>query len=187
MASKSLYRIFNQSKDDSSFSSISGSNGSVNSYAEYNLNEDLNIPIVENLPPNVTVLPNDDKALESFLKRPEHIGLTYFEREQKFLGLITDVNNQEKLFHVRLTKCDDNIEREITFSFEEVSKEEINKVSTGRRVIYIIGRQYINGTMYNVSKLYFRKEQYWTQRDIERKRVQALDFYKLMDEEETDG
>ena len=58
--------------------------------------------------------------------------------------------------------------------------KDLKEKITFEKIIYIYGKQYRNGTVTNVSNLYFRKEMNWTKREIEVKRSEANELFSIL-------
>ena len=120
-----------------------------------------------------------EKQKESFSIRDMH-DFEYFEKEKKFLGTITHVDRRKRTFETLLICTDDNVRREAEFSIEEVLPKFKPLIEVGRKIIYIYGKQYRNGTVTNVTNLYFRNESNWTDREINNNKRKALELYNLL-------
>lgn len=112
----------------------------------------------------------------------------YFERESKFLGTIIQVDCNAKTFTALVKSPLDEINRKMEFSFDEIQEKQIDNIKEGKNIIFIYGQENRNGTQYNVSKIYFRKEMIWTKKEIERKNQEADEMFKFFSVDgENDG
>ena len=116
---------------------------------------------------------------ESFLRRERPV-FEYFEKEKKFLGIITNIDYSNRTFSANLVCSDDLISREAIFSIDDIPSENIPYIEVGRRIIYIYGKQYRDGTITNVSNLYFRQKMNWTKREIELKKNEANELLSIL-------
>ena len=181
MASKTISRILNRSAKNiysSSFSENDSGDDSFTSFyfdeSEPNANSDNKHDLTENDY-------SEQKKEESFSGRGR-IVFEHFEKEKKFLGTISSIDHSEHTFSAILISSDDLITRDVVFSIDDLPKELKNFVEIGRRIIYIYGKQYRNGTVTNVSNIYFRNNSRWTQREIELKEKIANEIYDLLND-----
>lgn len=116
---------------------------------------------------------------ESFSLREKTV-FEHFERDRKFLGIITKIDRSNRTFSANLTCSDDLINRNVVFSIDDLPQKDTCFLDVGRRIIYIYGKQYRNGTVTNVSNIYFRKDANWTQREIELRQREADELYKVL-------
>lgn len=181
MASKAISRILNRSIENLGRSSFNEDTKTDDSFTTFYFEEaDKDRSAIDNSEPIKTECNySKQKREESFSRRERHI-FEDFEKERKFLGIITDVNYSNHTFTANLTCTEDLINRSVVFSIDDLSFEECHLVEVGRRIIYIYGKQYRNGTVTNVSNLYFRNDYNWTEREIERKRNEARALYNLL-------
>lgn len=183
MASKTISRILNRSAKNiysSSFSENDSGDDSFTSFyfdeSEPNANSDNKHDLTENDY-------SEQKKEESFSGRGR-IVFEHFEKEKKFLGTISSIDHSEHTFSAILISSDDLITRDVVFSIDDLPKELKNFVEIGRRIIYIYGKQYRNGTVTNVSNIYFRNNSRWTQREIELKENEAKELYDLLNDDD---
>lgn len=181
MARKSISRILNRTidnLDDSSFNETNVDEGSFTTFcfeeadrvSESELNHETN---------KTDYYYSEQRQEESFSKRERPV-YEHFEKEKKFLGTITDINVPERTFSADLICTDDDIKRNVLFSIDDLSSEDCLHVEVGRRIIYIYGKQYRNGTATNVSNIYFRNDSNWTEREIELKRKEANELFNFL-------
>ncbi len=129
--------------------------------------------------------PRDDKKESSVtLSRNKKRVFSYFEQESKMVGKITVVDKDKAVFVVQACNTLDGITREMEFSFDEVEKSEYPKITKGRRVIFVYGKHYVNGTQYNLSKLYFRDAPVWSKRELEKRRRNMMKLFEGIDDED---
>ena len=182
MASKMIFRILNRPSDCSNMSSFDEKSETESSFASFYFEKmgstgedeaDIEIEKTE-----CSYYP-DQKIDESSscLVRPV---FTEYEKEKKFLGTITDVDDTNRTFSAELIGSDDLITRNAIFSIDDLSPENVSLVEVGRRIIYIYGKQYRNGTVSNVSELYFRRNSSWTEREIEAKKSEAEELFAML-------
>ncbi len=178
MASEALSMLLNRHQNNLYYSSFDENNNDDNSFASYYFDKSKsNEPL--NYNNDLTENYIEQKKEESFSVRDQVIN-EHFEKEKKFLGTITSVNYSEHTFSARLKSSDDCITRDVLFSINNLPKELRVHVEVGRRIIYIYGKQYRNGTVTNVSNIYFRKESKWTQREVELREKKAKELYNLL-------
>lgn len=185
MATKTLSRILNRSenKNLSSFSEVSEGDDSFTTF-HFEDEDNQKTEIDE------SVLTESDlfkeKHEESFSRRKD-IVWEHFEKERKYLGEITGIDYNNHTFSASLVGSDDSVNRAVTFSIDDIPTEDAQYIDVGRRIIFIYGKQYRNGTVTNESKLYFRKDSNWTKREIELKRKEAEELYKMLKESSNEG
>jgi len=182
MASKTILRILNKSAkniNSSSFNESGSGDDSFTSYCfdapELNAYSDDNDDLTENEY-------SEQEKEESFSRR-ERIVFEHFEKEKKFLGTISSIDYSKHTFSATLISSDDHITRNVMFSIDDIPKELKSLVEVGRRIIYIYGKQYRNGTVTNVSNIYFRTNSRWTPREIELKENEAKALYDLLNDD----
>lgn len=189
MASKFMTRVLNRSIENINSYSFSQYNEEYDSFATFHFDNEEK---VKNDAENIHVLKNTDLVTEkidnSFSKMSTDF-FEHFEMEGKYLGRITDINTSKKIFSANVVGTDDLISRDIVFSIDDIPSEEAKNIEVGRRIIYVYGKQYRNGTATNISKLYFRDASNWTRGEIDRKRKEAEELYNILNEnvKETDG
>lgn len=179
MASKALYRILNRNKDVSFSFDNNENEGTENSIPSLDFEEKRIGAEIES-EPDTSVF--DDKQKESFSRHRKNV-FDFFEKEKEFTGVITNVDSVARIFWANLISKDDSINREVKFSMEDLSPEECNLVVEGKRIIYIFGKQYCNGTISNTSKLYFRSDLTWTNREIEMRKEEAKKLFDLLNQD----
>lgn len=103
----------------------------------------------------------------------------YQFNSEEFFGEIIQVNEDEKTFTVKIDE-QEYLNREAVFNFSDVDSQEIEKIKCGAKIIFIYGKQSINGTIYNFSKIYFRKQLSWTQKQIDKAKQEADILFSLL-------
>ena len=103
----------------------------------------------------------------------------YQFNSEEFFGEIIQVNEDEKTFIVKIDE-QEYLNREAVFNFSDVDSQEIEKIKCGAKIIFIYGKQSINGTIYNFSKIYFRKQLSWTQKQIDKAKQEADILFSLL-------
>lgn len=181
MASKVISRILNRSIENVKASSFSEDNMIDDSYASFYFDDADrdNEAAVDFESEKTDCYYTKQKQEESFSLRERPV-FEHFEKEKKFLGIITDVDYSNRTFSAALISSDDYINRNVLFSIDDLPSDKLSLVEIGRRIIYIYGKQYRNGTVSNVSNLYFRKDSNWSAREIELKRNEAAELYSLL-------
>lgn len=129
-------------------------------------------------------LSHSDKRLNSvFSPSYKKIANSYFNYECKLIGFIKEVDKKNKTFIAIMRNSIDNIDREITFSFNEMIEKEQSQIIEGKRIIFIYGKEFRNGTQNNVSTLYFRQELTWSANDINKRMQEADQWFKYLNAE----
>lgn len=181
MASKIISRIFNRSIENVESSSFSEDNKDDESFATFYFEKvDRNSEEKINHASDKTECYYSKQMQEESYSGRERSVFEDFEKEKKFLGVITDIDYPNRTFSANLFCTDDLVNRIVLFSFDDLSSKDRSLVEIGRRIIYIYGKQYRNGTVTNVSNLYFRNFSNWTEREIELKRIEANELYNLL-------
>ncbi len=156
----------------------------VESKEKYLFGKELDIP-EEPIEDETDAPRRDDKKESSItLSRNKKKVFSYFDQESKMIGKITEVDKDNAVFVVQASNTSDGITREMQFSFSEVEKSEYPKITEGRRVIFVYGKQYVNGTQYNLSKLYFRDAPVWSKRELEKRRRNMMQLFEGIDDED---
>lgn len=109
------------------------------------------------------------KQSDDILKNKKIIS-SCFEQEFKLLGEIVDVDSENEQFTVQASDAKECKIFEIIFSYNEVEETEYRKIVKGQRIIFVCGKQYNGGTLYNSSTLYFRDTPVWSRSEIEKRR-----------------
>ena len=183
MASKIISRILNKPTSNNFPSSFNETDGSDDSFTSYYFDEsepdapsDSKHDLTENDYP-------ENKNDESFSGR-NRVVYEFYKQEKKFIGTISSIDYSEHTFSATLIASDDLITRNVVFSIDDISKELKSSIEIGRRIIYIYGKLYRNGTATNVSNIYFRNDSKWTQRAIELKEKEAKELYDLLNDDD---
>lgn len=181
MPSKVLSRILNRSVEKINSNSFIKENDTDDSFTSFYFDgTELNSSIDDIHDSDKTDNFNLEQMKEASFPRRDLPIFEYFEKEKKFLGVITDIDYSKRTFSANLVCSDDLITRDALFSLDDLSSENVSCVEVGRKIIYIYGKQYRNGTVTNVSNLYFRKEMNWTKREIEVKRSEANELFSIL-------
>ncbi|SEL97059.1 hypothetical protein SAMN04487770_12230 [Butyrivibrio sp. ob235] len=181
MASKTISRLLNRSNKNIYISSFNEDNKVADSFASYCFDEiKSNISLDHDY--DSTEKKYEEQSEEESFFVSEKVIFEHFEKEKKLLGTIASVNYAEHTFSAILVSTDDGISRDVVFSLDDLSEEQKAFVEVGRRIIYIYGKQYRNGTVTNVSCIHFRNNSRWTQREIELKEKRAMELYNLLND-----
>ena len=181
MASKAIYRALNRTIDSFDASSFNVSERFDDSSTSFMFDEkeaEAEVPD-EFTQEKTESTVYEDKNEELFPKRGRRI-IEHFEKEKKFLGTITYIDYSENTFSATLLCTEDDITRNAVFSIDDLSPEYVPLIEIGRKIIYIFGKQYRNGTCSNVSNIYLRRDSKWTKREIELKQNEARELLDVL-------
>lgn len=147
---------------------------------------DKNIDVFEDIKKDKTSITDImiKKVSSASIARNKKNVNSYFNQESKFIGQITSVDREKNEFTIQVNSSFDKMIRELTFPFADVEKKEYSKITEGRRVIVVYGKNYINGTQYNVSKLYLRDDAIWNKRELAKRRKEMMQLFDGMDDED---
>lgn len=196
MSEKALYRINNRNETPTSFYSKGniGCNEETkesfftfdNIYAKekYLVGKDVNLSEqLDSEDTNYIIKRSKEKQSDNILKNKKNIS-SYFEPECKLIGEIVNVNLSDKQFTIQAFDSVDEKTVEMIFSYDEVKEIEYKKIVNGQRVIFVYGKQYNNGTVYNSSKLYFRDPSIWSRTEIEKRKKNMAKLFEGIDDED---
>ena len=123
---------------------------------------------------------NKDIRRES-VERPSSKRIyAYFEAEHKLLGTIKDINRDNGIFVVDFIDDENGNPVEMEFFCDEVSPNDRENIEIGRKIILVWGKRHRHGTHVNESKLIFRKDMYWTEGKIEKKKSKANYMHEIL-------
>ena len=183
MASKTISRILNRSMgnfySNSFYENSMEENSSTAFYFDQPDQNSEHIYATKAMEADLTENEYPKKREKETFSEPRRVS-EHFEEEKKFLGTIVEINEVEGTFSASLSCPDDNITRRVLFAIDNLAEELKPLVEIGRRLIYIYGKQIRNGTVTNVSSIYFRQNAKWTKREIEAIEREALELYNLL-------
>lgn len=184
---KMLYRILNESTNNTIAVHYWERNLEIITRPFFYLNElperNYEIPD-ENAKEKTLQISHSDKRFNSvFSPDYKKIANSYFNYECKLIGFIKEVDRKNKTFIAIMRNSIDNIDREITFSFNEMIEKEQSQITEGKRIIFIYGKEFRNGTQNNVSTLYFRQELTWSANDINKRMQEADQWFRYLNAE----
>lgn len=147
---------------------------------------DKNIDNYEDIQEDKTAIADmmQKKVSSVSIARNKNNANNYFYQESKFVGEITSVDRKKNEFTIQVNSSFDKMVRELTFPFAEVEEKDYSRLTKGRRVIFVYGKNYVNGTQYNVSKLYLRDDIIWSKRELEKRRREMMHLFEGMDDED---
>lgn len=180
MQSKDVSRIFNKSRDKTLSSTLPSSIEELESFASFNFVFDNTIRFTSSSDGKNTIEESRlciEKQKQSFAKIIKDTSSLY-ERINKLFGEISYVDGQS--FYALLTDSNDGISREVEFCIDEIQESDFPKVEVGRRIIFLYGKEIVNGTYHNFSKIIFRDNPIWSNKSIERYRNKADSLFELL-------
>ena len=107
-------------------------------------------------------------------------GDQYFIKNGEFFGTIIVVDSKEEIFIALMKSFDDQYQRKIVFSFSDVDNYDRGKITVGTQIVFVYGKQYNNGTIYNNSKVFFRAPEIWTKHKLEKLRQESDFLFSLI-------
>ena len=122
---------------------------------------------------------NQSQQPKSSTKKGRNEINTYLSKCKQFNGEIIIVDVNKRTF-VATLEGTDGILREATFLFDDVDENDEFLILPKAQIIFIYGKQYMNGTAFNFSKIYFRSNFKWTSAQIKRANNDAEELLKLL-------
>ena len=125
------------------------------------------------------IVGNKSQQPKSSTKKGKSEINSYLSKCRQFNGEIINVDTVNKTFIATLNSTD-GILREASFFFDDVDEEDESLILPKAQIIFIYGKQYINGTAFNFSKIYFRSKFKWTSAQIKKANNDAEELLKLL-------
>lgn len=101
-----------------------------------------------------------------------------FKRNIELVGTIIEIDRDNHFFIALMEANIDSNKRNVRFSFDEISEDDIDKIVLERRIVYSLIREYVGGEKKNISKIFFLDVPVLNQYAIKKINEKASYFYK---------